>query len=143
VVARTVMARLSVLAAGLAEAAARSALGLVCGGVRQVDQRGVHDTGNVPPPGPGLSGGWQASSRCSSRLVASGSRTPFGGCPNPPGRLTRDRFDAVVSCPRHSRRSRATQPVSGAWRRREGQFGACLPERAMRVLAGSRALRSS
>jgi hypothetical protein len=99
VVARTVMARLSVLVAGLAEAAARRAVDLSCVGVHEVDQRGVHDSRNSPTARLAFSGGQQASTRCSSGLLTSGSRTPRGGCPNPPGRRSRRRSDAIVSVP--------------------------------------------
>lgn len=50
------------LAAGRA-AARRGALGLVCGGVHELDQRGVHDTRNLPTRRAPSPGGWLASRR--------------------------------------------------------------------------------
>ena len=47
----------------LAEAAAVGTVSVVCAGVDDVDQRGVHDTRNPPAPAPRSSGGWQAYHR--------------------------------------------------------------------------------
>ena len=64
VVARKVMVGSGLLLAALAEAAARGALCLVCVGVHEVDQRGVHDNGHFPPLEVLFRGGWQACARC-------------------------------------------------------------------------------
>src|SRR5436305_439353 len=77
-----VVARRVMVGSGSAAGRARGARGVVGGGELEVDQRGVHDTGNPPTRGQRISGGWQASRRYPARVARCGSRPPTGGCPH-------------------------------------------------------------
>src|SRR4051794_39360667 len=66
-------------AAAVAGPAARVAVGLVCGGEVQVDQRGVHDGGNSRAGPVSVPGGWHGSCRRGPRRSWCGPRPANGG----------------------------------------------------------------